>query len=60
MPAARPVPVVPRPTVGVHARGEEERRVGDAAGDHDVGAEVERVDDRARAEIRGREQRCFG
>ena len=38
-------------------RREEQRRVGDAAGDHDVGALRERVGDRARAEVRRREQR---
>ena len=33
-----PVPVVPRPAVLVDERGEEQRRVGDATGDDDVGA----------------------
>ena len=55
-----PVPVVPRPAVLVRERREEQRRVGDAAGDHDVGALRERVDDRARAEVRRREQRRAG
>ena len=49
------VPVVPRPTVLVRERREEERRVGDAPGDDDVGALRERVGDRARTEVRGRE-----
>ena len=52
-----PVPVVPGPAVLVRERREEQRRVGDPAGDHDVGALRERVGDRARAEVRGREQR---
>ena len=55
-----PVPVVPRPAVLVRERREEQRRVGDPAGDHDVGALRERVGDRARAEVRGREQRRRG
>ena len=38
-------------------RREEERGVGDPAGDHDVGALRERVGDRERAEVRRREQR---
>ncbi len=44
----------------VHERREEQRGIGDAAGDHDVGALRERVDDRPRAEVRGREQRLAG
>ena len=55
-----PVPVVPRPAVLVRERREEQRRVGDPAGDHDVGALRERVGDRARAEVRGCEQRRRG
>ena len=57
MPGREPVPVVPRPAVLVHERREEQRRVGDPAGDHDVGALRERVGDRTRAEVRRREQR---
>ena len=51
------VPVVARPAVLVDQRREEERGVGDPAGDHDVGALRERVGDRERAEVRGEEQR---
>ena len=50
-PGRKPVPVVPRPTVLVRERREEQRRVGDPAGDHDVGALRERVGDRPRAEV---------
>ena len=57
MPGREAVPVVPGPAVLVHERREEQRRVGDPPGDHDVGALRERVDDRARAEVRRREQR---
>ena len=53
----QPVPVVPGPAVLVGERCEEQRRVGDPAGDHDVGALRERVGDRSGAEVRGREQR---
>ncbi len=53
----QPVPVVEAPAVLVHERREEQRCVGDAAGDDDVGALRERVDDRARTEVRGREER---
>ena len=58
MPGGEAVPVVPRPTVLVRERREEQRRVGDAAGDDDVGALGERVGDRTRAEVRRREQRA--
>ena len=50
------VPVVPRPPVLVHERGEEQRCVGDPSGDHDVGAGVEGLDDRTGAEVGVREQ----
>ena len=52
-----PVPVVARPAVLVDQRREEQRGVGDPAGDHDVGTLRERVGDRERAEVRGEEQR---
>ncbi len=51
------VPVLERPAVLVHERPEEEGGVGDATGDDDVGALRERVGDRARAEVRGGEER---
>jgi len=54
------VPVVPAPAVLVHERSEEERRVGDAPGDHDVGPLREGVDDRTRTEVRRCEQRRPG
>ena len=56
-PRGESVPVVPRPAVRVREWPEEQRRVRDASGDHDVGTLRERVGDRTRAEICGREQR---
>ena len=50
------VPVVPRPSVLVDERREEEGGVRDAAGDHHVGAGREGLDDRAGAEVGGGEQ----
>jgi hypothetical protein len=43
------VPVVPGPAELVDERRQEQRRVGHPTGDHDVGAGVERLDDRAAA-----------
>ena len=39
----------------MHHRRHEQRRVGDAAGDHHVGASLQRVDDGTRAEVRDSE-----
>ena len=46
------VPVVGRPAVRMQHRRREQRRVGDASGEHDVGPVVERSDDRTAAEVR--------
>ena len=55
---AEPRPVVHRPAELVDERGEEERRVGHAAGDHDVGALRQGLDDRRGAEVGvGRDER---
>ena len=54
------IPVVPLPAVGVRGGAEEQRRVCHSTRDHDVGAAVERVHDRVRAQIRGCEQRLTG
>jgi hypothetical protein len=46
--------------VGVGSGAEEQGRVGDPTGDHDVGTLFEGLDDRARAQVRRREQRLAG
>src|SRR6266542_2504068 len=46
------MPVVPFPAELVHCRADGERRIRDAARDHDFGALRKRVCDRFRAEIR--------
>ncbi len=54
---AQALPVVHRPAEGVDGRREHQRRVGDTAGDDDVGALRQRVDQRLRAQIGiGRQQ----
>jgi hypothetical protein len=55
----QPVPVVPAPVQLVHERSERERRIGDAPGDHDVGASCQGLGDRCRAEIRVGEQQAL-
>ena len=45
------VPIVGVPAERMHQRAERQRGIGDAAGHHDVGALLERLRDRARAEI---------
>ncbi len=48
---AEEVPVVERPAEFVNEWREEERGIGDAAGEYDVGAIVERLEERRDAEI---------
>ena len=48
---AEPVPVVGAPGELVHQRREKQRRIAHPAGDHDIGAAGERLDDRLGAEI---------
>ena len=56
----QPVPVVPRPAELVHERSQEQGGVGHAAGDHDLGAGVERLHDRAGPEVGTGEQGVVG
>ena len=51
-PARNQIPVVQRPAERVDHAGQKQRAIGDAAGQHDVGAAVERFDDRLGTEIR--------
>ena len=47
----QPIPVIPVPAEFVNGRGERERRVGHAAGDHDRGPRLQRVDNGSGPEI---------
>ncbi len=48
---AEPLEIVHAPVEFMHHRREKQRRIGDAAGDHDVSAAAQRLDDGLRAQI---------